>query len=226
MAIRTNRLIGKAWGDSTAPATVTVEFNGVQVFNGTVPEQIPVPRTPDIINPDSDILCTWETDSSVAGENIPVKITVNGLGEGGVLNVWSITMNHIQAGISKALRTEAVWPGYKPASIEEFEQDIGALDDQQFFDKYSAPKDGLHPDSIKYVNREYIITVPIENNFIMPVDGQMLDVKSNVRINGVNCDPIRGPGQNGNWPFDIQDGDVLEFDCHVAAPRLNPTYQS
>ena len=231
MAIRTNRLIGKAWGDSATPATVTVEFNGVQVFNGTVPEQVPVPRTPDILDQDSDIVCTWETDSSVAGENIPVKITVNGLGEPGVLNVWAITMNHIQAGISKALRAEAVWPGYKPASIEEFEQDILLLDDQQFFDRYSAPKDGLHPDSIKYVNREYIITVPIENNFITSVganpDGtRMYDAKRNIRINGVERLIEREQGQEGNLPIDIQDGDVLEFDLFVSPPRLNPTYAS
>lgn len=227
MAIRTNRLIGKAWGDTSTPATVTVEFNGVQVFNGTVQEStVSLPRTPDVLNPDSDILCTWETDSSVAGENIPVKITVNGLGNGGVLNVNTITMNYIQAGITKALRTEAVWPGYRPASIEEFEQDIGALNDQEFYDKYSAPKDGLHPDSIKYVNREYVITVPIENNFIPPVSGQMTDVKRNIKINGTVFVPVREPGENGNWPIDIHDGDVLEFDCFVAPPRLNPTYQS
>lgn len=228
MAIRTNRLIGNVWGDSTNPATITVEYNGSEVFNGTV-ATASLPRTHATIDPDSEIICTWETDSSVAGENIPVRITVNGLGEGGVLNVWSITMNHLQAGVTKALRAEAVWPGYKPATIDEFEADINArtgLSDEDFYAKYTAYKSPLHPESIKYVNREYTITVPIETNFIMSVGGKMSDAKKNIKINGVELTIEREPGEDGNWPVEIHDGDVLEFDLFVSPARLNPTYQS
>jgi len=223
MAIRTNRLIGKIWGNSGT--TVAVEYNGAEVFNGTVPV-LPLPRTHNLIDQDLDIICTWQTDSSVAGDAIPVKVTVNGLGEDGVLNLYAITMNHIQAGITKALRTEAVWPGYKPASIEEFEEDTFTLNEEEFYAKYSAPKDGLHPDSIKYVNREYVITVPIENNFIQSLARKMQDAKKDVKINGVEFIGVREPGEEGNLPYDIVDGDVLEFNLFVSPPRLNPTYAS
>lgn len=75
MATRTCKLIGKAYADS-GDVSLVINFNGTEVFNGTVPTtNASVPRPP---NESAEVDgCTWNVDTSLSG-NIPMSIAVSG----------------------------------------------------------------------------------------------------------------------------------------------------
>jgi hypothetical protein len=74
MADRTIKIYGKVWGDSTDPATVSITWNGQQVYNGTVPTSDSSPD-PQVGFPDMIVMATWAIDTSVTGSQ-PLEISV------------------------------------------------------------------------------------------------------------------------------------------------------
>ena len=74
MADRTIKIYGKVWGNSADPATVSIKWNGQQVYNGTVPTSDDVPNA-SITFSDMIVMATWTIDTSVTGSQ-PLEISV------------------------------------------------------------------------------------------------------------------------------------------------------
>jgi hypothetical protein len=74
MADRTIKTYGKVWGNSSSPATVSITWNGQQVYNGTVPTSDDPPSS-QIDFADMIVLGTWTIDTSITGSQ-PLAISV------------------------------------------------------------------------------------------------------------------------------------------------------
>jgi hypothetical protein len=72
MAQRWQELLGEVVGNPASPATLVVNFNGTDVYSGTVPTVAPYVSEDNIIN--CVALCSWPTDTDLAGI-LPVSIT-------------------------------------------------------------------------------------------------------------------------------------------------------
>ena len=74
MADRTIRIYGKAWGDPSNPATISVNWNGQTVYNGVVDT---ADGSPDSRVPFASMtmLYTWTISTDVVGQ-VPFSITV------------------------------------------------------------------------------------------------------------------------------------------------------
>jgi len=210
MTIRTNRLMGKIWGDSP---TLVVNFNGTEVFSGPVTGSTEAFRG-SVSDWQSFIaLCEWSTDSTVTG-SIPVSIAVSG----GDLLLQTIVMNQIRPSVDISLVQGAPWPGHVPESINQLITEMTTLSESELQSKYGAggaELDNLTSNSMYVTQTE---TISIENNFITPFRStNNNDAKQNVRINGTskNKNASSFPNAKGIWCWSIKDGETLEFDYQI-----------
>ena len=74
MPTRTVKLYGKVYGSSTEPATLTVNWDGQQIYSGTVATSSD-PLDPRVVWADLDELGTWTMDTSVSGYR-PLSLTI------------------------------------------------------------------------------------------------------------------------------------------------------
>lgn len=210
MPTRTNKLIGKIWGDPANPAILTVNYNGQQVFSGPAPT-VSGTYDPTIPEDQLDVLATWQDDSSTAG-NIPVTISVTG----GTLHFLHILMNEITSQVELSLKENPVWPGYAPSSLEELMNDRGTLSDEEFQAKYSAPK------SFTYDVTDVTVITPIESYFRLPtVINSQTDGKNSVFVDGVDVTRSVPLTSLGSWGYRVGDGSTLTY-TQIVDPRVVP----
>lgn len=202
MATRTNRLIGKVWGDPANPATVVVNYNGQEVFNGTVATAVGAvdPQLPD---EDMEIICSWTGDSAVNG-SIPTSITVTN----GDAVIKSITMNECRENGLVVEKSDAVWPAYRPTSNTEVHHDRKTLSEADFVAKYGAPS------SIAYTNYDATVLATKTENFMIPIDVAGFDPKQDVGLNGTLWSDDN-PGAPGVRSYVIPAGSALTFNYSV-----------
>ena len=211
MATRTNRLIGKVWGDPSTPGTLVVHYNGVTVFSGTVP------TTAGTFNPDLpvdqfDVLCSWDGDSSVEG-TVPVSISEV---QNGVVQLYNIKMNQLSEVVALVFKTGVTWPGYQPSSVEEMQNDKANLTDVEFVAKYNAPK------SFYYDVVESTVTVSIQDNYTDPYGVTTdTDGKNNVLLDGIDVTRSTPLTTTGIWQYGIPTESTLTFNLLVT-PRIAP----
>lgn len=212
MATRTNRLIGKVWGDPATPGTIVVHYNGAVVFSGTVPTSSGTVN-PDLPIDQFDILCSWNGDSSVEG-TIPVSVSEV---QNGVVQLYNIRMNQITEVVALSFKPDVVWPGYVPSSVTEMQNDRANLTDAEFVAKYSAPK------SFYWDVVESTVTVPIEDNFVDPYGVTTeTDGKNNVLLDGVDVSRTVPLTTTGIWQYTIPTESTLTFNLLVT-PRVTPS---
>jgi hypothetical protein len=203
MATRTNRLIGKVWGDPANPATLVVNYNGQEVFNGTVNTTAGDPNT-EIDNNDMEILCSWTGDSSVHG-SIPTSITVTN----GTAAIRTITMNECRQLDQAVEKSDAVWPAYHPTTAYEVHQDKKTLSEADFVAKYGAPS------SIAYTNYDVTSLVSKSDNYMIPnAAGPGNDNKIDVVLDGTPWTDDSG-NLNGIRSYGIPSGSTLTFNYSV-----------
>lgn len=202
MATRTNRLMGKVWGDPANPATVVVNYNGQQVFNGTVTttEGSADPQLPD---EDYEIVCSWTGDSAVNG-SVPTSITVTN----GDAVIKSIMMNECRPIEQAVEKVDAVWPAYHPATRDEVQGDRMNLSAEDFFTKYGATS------SIAYTNYNITTLTTKTERFMIPVNVAGVDPKQSVALNGTSWTDDN-PGAPGLRSYMIPAGSALTFDYSV-----------
>ena len=205
MATRTNRLIGKVWGDPANPATVVVNYNGQEVFNGPVTTTAGAADA-QIPAEDMEILCSWTGDSAVNG-SIPVSIAV--LNGTAVIN--TITMNQCRELAQTVEKPDAVWPAYHPTSNAEVHLDRMTLSAADFLAKYGAPS------SIAYTNYDTTVLASMADHFMTPIGASVdatADNKFDVALNGTPW-PVDPSSLNGLRSYDIDAGKTLTFNYSV-----------
>jgi len=214
MAIRTNQLFGKVWGDPVNKAIVTVEYNNQQVYSGPVPTMA---GQVDQRYPQSlmETLCEWTTDSSVEG-SIPVKVTI----EDGDLLLYSIKMNQLitnQPIADYSLKSNVTWPAYVPESYHELTQDRLFLHNDDFEEKYGMVKATALADFVSTKR-----TFPTLDDFLIPPRTEPGDCKINLKLNGVELTKPQLIGNSGSskgeWAWLVRDGGTLEFDFQIDTP--------
>jgi hypothetical protein len=214
MAIRTNQLFGKVWGDPVNKAIITVEFNNQQVYSGPVPTvagQVDQRCSQDSM----EALCEWTTDSSVEG-SVPVKVTI----EDGDLLLYSIKMNQLitnRALTTHFLKPNVTWPAHVPESYHDLTQDRLFLHADDFEEKYSMTKATALAD---FISSRY--TYPTLDDFLIPPRTEPGDCKINLKLNGVELTKLQLIGNSGSskgeWSWLVTDGCTLEFDFQIDAP--------
>lgn len=211
MATRTNRLIGKVWGDPATPGTIVVHYNGAVVFSGTVPTSSGTVN-PDLPLDQFDILCSWDGDSSVEG-TIPVSISEV---QNGVVQLYNIRMNEISEVVDSVFKPNVSWPGYVPSTVDEIRSDRAILTDAEFLTKYSAQK------SLYWQVIDSTVTVSIQDNFINPYPVTTdTDGKNNVLLDGVDVSRSVPLTNTGIWQYTIPTESTLTFNLLVS-PRVTP----
>jgi hypothetical protein len=202
MATRTNQLMGKVWGDPSNPATVVVNYNGQEVFNGTVTTSA---GSVDPLLPDEDyeIVCSWTGDSAVNG-SIPTSITITN----GDVVIKSITMNQCRPVEHAVEKVDAVWPAHRPATFSEAQSDRKHLSAEDFFAKYGADS------TIAYTNYDITEVTSMADNFMVPTNVAGFDPKQNVALNGTAWSD-NNPGALGVRSYVIPAGAALTFDYSV-----------
>jgi hypothetical protein len=204
MTTRTNKLLGRIWGDPANPATITVNFNGAQVYTGTAPTVAGVLESPYL--GELDTLCQWSDDTSVTGL-IPVSVSVLN----GSLLVSHVAVTHYRGSHSFALNPGAVWPSHVPATAEEVTTDARLLDATAFESKYGLTKDQAS------ANYTVTIVTPPEEFFTDPnINSLESDGKFNIKIDGVAQirDTTRFP-IGGEWRWAVGSGSTIEFDFEI-----------
>jgi hypothetical protein len=218
MAIRTYRLNCKIWGNSSNPATVTVNYNGNQVFSNTVSTiDGPMNLEAEELLP----LISWEADTAtdVGGLNIPVSVTV----QNGSMLLRDIVINQMYAVETFDLVSDSHWPAHMPASALDVILDWVNLTDADFETKYGQTKavayttsrPGDAPDPSKRL-RYVTTTRSIEDNFIVPNlrDGRMgQDPRSNILVDG-EPQVVAAPGGY----ILLENGDTLTMNYNVDLP--------
>lgn len=212
MANRVNRFIAKIWGDPANPATVTFNYNSAPAYSGTVPtESGSVVRTYSF-DQATDIAFIWETDEALEGV-IPASLTVTG----GNLLFSTITANMLTGTNAITVKQDpALWPLYKPSTIDEFHSDVKNLSLADFTAKYGFSNAG-GPNNEIQPRVEITEVVPKQNNWIVPykildpTTDPASDGKNNVKVDGV--DQVREFGQSatGQWSYFVPDGSTLTF---------------
>ena len=209
MATRTNKLIGKVWGDPANPATISVQFNNQAVYSGPVPTSAGLPD-PQLDWEQTVELCSWETTDAVSG-SIPVDITITN----GALLVHDIVMNYLMAVGSTSFQSGATWPGYVPATVDEFVNDLrpenrGGLSDAAFQAKYSGDK------NLRYQVLAVIEITPSNENFVSPnINSLATDGKNNIKINDVDYTLIRTEDQTGESHILSPNNGNIKFDLYI-----------
>ena len=203
MATRTNRLMGKVWGAPANPATVVVNYNGQQVFNGTVTTTAGS-ADPQLPDEDLEILCSWTGDSAVNG-NVPTSITVTN----GDAVIKTIVMNECRESVQTVEKPDAVWPAYHPTSNTEVHLDRITLSEADFVAKYGAPS------SIAYTNYNTTVLESMADHFMTPVGADnTTDNKIDVALNGTPWSDDN-PGAPGLRSYIIPAGSALTFNYSV-----------
>lgn len=212
MPTRTHKIYGKVWGDPASPATLTVTYNGEQVFSGPVNTVLGT-YDPELPRDQFDFLATWTGDSSVSG-NIPVSISVNG----GTMHFQDIFMNELTQERAIELKPDAVWPGYAPSTLEEIYHDRYLLSDEEFQTKYSSPK------SLIYSVTNITTLTPISEWFRPPTGiTTETDGKENVLIDGVDMSRPKPLTTTGSWAYKIPSGSTMTYTQKVDA-RATPNW--
>ena len=210
MPTRTNKLVGKIWGDPANPAILTVSYNGQQVFSG------PATTAPGTYDPtwpvdQLDVLATWQDDSSTVG-NIPVSISITG----GTLYFLHILMNEITAQSQLSFKPNPTWPGYVPASLDEIINDRVELSDSDFQTKYGAPK------SLTYDVTDSTVITPIDSHFRLPtVITDQTDGKNSVFVDGNDVTREVPLSTRGSWGYRGGSGSTLTY-TQIVDPRVVP----
>jgi len=196
--------MGKVWGDPANPATLVVNYNGQEVFNGTV-NTVAGEVNSQIDDANMDILCSWTGESSVNG-TIPTSITVTN----GTAVIKTIVMNECRDLNQAVEKPDAVWPSYRPATAYEVHRDRNTLSDADFVAKYGAPS------SIAYTNYEVTDLASKTDHFMTPnPDGfTRLDNKVDVALNGTPW-PDDSPDLTGLRSYTVDAGNVLTFNYLV-----------
>lgn len=211
MASRTNQLTGAVWGDPSEPATITVTWDGQEVFSGTVNTlDFNTFSGPENLSEVRAVLCEWQTET-VQYENVPVAVTVSN----GMMAITDILANHIRDETEYRIKVDASWPLHVPADHDEVMFDFAWLSDEQIQDKYGLSR--IEIDS----NFDTVLVTPKAEYFssasVFRIGGELTEHpgqnKTNVRINGV-LQPLNQtdyPEKTGIWTFWVSDG-TIEFD--------------
>jgi len=217
MATRTYQLNCKIWGNSSNPATVTVNYNGNQVFSNTVSTiDGPLnPETPEGLSP----LIYWTTDTATdVGGVFPVSVTI----QNGNMLLRDIVVNQMWAVDIFDLVAGTLWPAHVPQTAMEVISDWIQLTDADFETKYGLTKAVAYsvqrpedpPDPTKRLR--YVTTQKsIEDNYQVPMLGDHLgqDPRSNIEIDGVP-QVVAAPGGY----IVLQNGDTVTMTYTVDLP--------
>lgn len=203
MTARTCKLLGKAWGDPTAPVRLVVTWKGQTVYDGSVPT---LGGTPDPTATDYVALCTWP----IADEDRGI-ITLQLQGFNGSVLINNIVMNNVRESRFMHLKDGVTWPKHQPSDWEDFRLDIEALSDAEFLDLYGFARS----DAQNYT--EFTIVAPEDNwvdgNFNnRDANGYYTDGKTNVAINGVALAVPPPKTNNYEQSYFFRSGDILSMD--------------
>lgn len=209
MVSRTFRLLGKIWGDPSNPASLTVNYDGTQVFSGITPT---IAGTYTSVWPWEgpwEILGTWNLDVDLNTLNsdpmerftttIPVTLTVNG----GDMLLCNIEMNYVPYVVSYP--TTESWSHDQP--IVTYWTDIADMTDNDFVTKYGVSKLFLETELLKVRYNSGPDTFHVVNYRTKESDG-----RANVKLNGQDTMAQRVPGSVGDWQWGIPNGYTLSFD--------------
>jgi hypothetical protein len=203
---KTCKLLGKVWGNTGANATVTVTWNGSQVFSGACPAT-PLPDDLASFN-DFEAVCSWDVSDDTSGV-YPLRISVTG----GSLTFQNVLINKYSSTAHLELDPNAIWPGHTPASLEELAADSSLLP-AEFEAKYNF----THAD----VGNQTIIVSEktAEENFVDPsINTEESDGKTDVTIDGraINARAkfVAVLGPQTEFRYTIGDGSVLECNFNV-----------
>jgi hypothetical protein len=208
MVARIAKLCGNILPNSDdSDVTVNVLFDKTMVYSG------PVTLGDDVPVYSSNILATWEFDSSIHGI-VPITIEVNG----GSLTFVTILMNY-SALIKRKfiLNTEAEWPAAVPTSGDDLRNDVLLFTEEEFLQKYAINKTDLVP------NYATVAVVGTADAFHDPNDNVEDDGKRNVRINNIVQQHmfIDESQRTGEWHWVIPDQGILECDFLINPPYLD-----
>lgn len=215
MDLRTNKLIGQAFGLEAGEPEIIVNYNNKLGYRG------PVVTTPQVVNEyfnhqDFYDLCTWQTESTISGF-IPVAITAQNCN----LVIATILMNKVRGSTPGQLVEQpgAIWANEKPDNLQKFVHDRINLPADEFYAIYGIDK--LQAEQ----NVKWVPKVLSDDVFIQPNSNQFgNDGKFNVRING---QPVIYNGSRyrekilGNLHYLILNGETLEFDYMVSPLTLD-----
>lgn len=193
MAIRTLKLRGMVWGNPDNPATLTVSWNGTQVFNGTVDTS---EGMPDRFYPQPSMpwVCTWTADTSQSG-TIPLVLTING-GD----MVWATIYGNYYT-------TEVDAEGYT-SWYNALQTDIDTLTPEQF-----DAKNGF---TVTAAEEAMVMNNPANvYNDVSGIGTVQSDGHDNVVINGVPGTRTVWEDELGPWNWLIPNGGTLTCDVRV-----------
>lgn len=216
MANRVNRFIAKVWGDPANPVTVVFNYNSVPAYSGTVPTDSGTVDQRYNFNLNTDIAFTWETDESLEGV-IPVSLTVTG----GTLLFSTITANMLAGTTAITLKQDpALWPMYKPNTVDEFQTDVRDLSLADFTAKYGFSNAG-GPNNDIQPRVEVTELVAKEFNWIIPykifdsTTDPASDGKNNVKVDGVDQPREWSQSDAGQWSYIVPSGATLTFNHSI-----------
>lgn len=214
MANRTLKFFGRGYGAN--PASITVVFDGVQVFSGSIPtvnEPLPVPGPSAGV---LDELFTVSIPMEFDGEKA-VSITVDG--ESALIGPESINYAIIRNPGYSASEYEII---QNPTSTRE--QLIALAEshsDTPFTPEeleilLNAPVVGYYSPEARAILKahgvEFKRSSGVDNFY--PTGLQIEESKKGVEINGV-AQPDRGPGFTGSWDYALNNGDVMTYGLYI-----------
>ena len=181
----------------TAGAAITVNWNGEQVFSGTLPAQ-----------GDTDNLCVlaeWQCDTDVVGPT-PLAISV----AVGSMTFATVMMNHVSPGyVAPLLSDAAQWTVYEPTAAE-LQSDLADMGSQELLDKYA-----IEPATLQ----SWLIPqdpIPTENNLREPFEiTEDNDGKLDLKINDVPHFRHSVREYWGAWQWGLMAGQVLTCDILI-----------
>lgn len=200
MPTRTVKLYGKVWGNPATPATITVDFDGQQRYQGSVTT---VPGIVDrrINFADEIVMATWEVGLDVVG---PKALSFSVTGGDAVFH--TMHANYMGARvISYKFVPEATWPSYQPSSATEVYIDSQRLNNTDFQTQYGLTKAvalaQIEPDQTQTTEQHY--------NDLSGTSTFESDGHDNVQIDGVP--QVRNPTESelGKWVYPVLDGQTL-----------------
>ena len=196
MLKRSNRLMGKVWGDSNT--VITVHYNGVQVYLGAVPTIL---GTIDVEYPwnDMDILCEWRTGTTMVNGEIPVSITITN----GDMLVQTIMMNHVDPVLELWPRIGMVWPRHVPKSWDEVINDCLKLPGSDFSNKYGISDNEARSSFDR-------VMVATSEEYMVPRVHLDRDAKHSIKLDGAPCEFEHVVGE-GEASIAVPNHSTLEF---------------
>lgn len=199
MTVRRVNLVGYTPG-----CDITVEWNGTQIFSGTVAaagsEQ------------DCTALAEWTIQSTEVGQ-IPLRLSCH---RGGVYFA-EIHMNLCGGDRDWELAGSEHWPGYIP-DLDTYRNDIAVLNDEQLLSKYGLDRAQMQDrisSTLLVSNEDHMACCHYINVDLLVSDG-----KDNVQIDGI---PMQRQNINeylGAWQWYVGPGQTLQCDIQVDLPVL------